>query len=375
MSRIAQAVFQAGPEDSMTVTDVYAVDTTQVVNSYQDVAASKSSDLFGALKSINPADIKAVIRNVANGRLAIDPNALITRMMGGNQNLNSAFRTISSTAQAGFQIDSTMLSQVTGSVGGITTSLNANSLTDARGFANIINAMTGNKYTMTLVDKGATASLIAGVSIQANALGLPNVFSTIASVVNSKDILLMAARQIVPAAILKNQLSLLKDVAKTVIARQMVSYFRDFARSAISSLRKPVGVSYSEYPAYYREIDSMMTNTGAEYKTCTRNGVEIANAIVDHNNDFYNDLVMSSALNDVTTIDALSHYSSNASAAANLSVEKCTIGASALGIQSTTSQLESDYYYIGKIDVPTSKVTDITAPGEWVDSDTGISIK
>jgi len=254
----------------------------------------------------------------------------------------------------------------------LTTSLNASSLTDARGFGNIINAMTGNKYSMSLVDKGATASLVAGVSIQADALGLPNVFSTIASVVTSKDILLAAAKQIIPIAINKKQFSLLKDVAKTAIAKQMSSYFRNFARSAISSLVRPKGLSQADYPTYYEEVKNTVEATGSEYQTCRRGDDDVANAIVDHNNDFYNDLVIGHALNDVTSVDPTTHYTTNTSAQANLSVEKCTIGATALGIESTQSQLETDYPYVGEIISPVSKVTDITAPGQWVTSDTGV---
>lgn len=294
---LVKTTYTSGPNDKLAAVDVYKKPGAAVVNSWQDLGAKVGLDVLGALTGTGKGAISSLIKGVINGKLTLDPQAILNRMTGGNSPLGAAFRNVSDGIKSAVALPGNLANSVIATVNGTIHAVSAAAMDDVRGLSSVINAATNGNYGISIVDNGAMAGMVASVSLQGSALGLPNVFSTLARSIQSPSILSSAAGMIVGTAVRTGNLNLLMDISSSGVALQVGLQYPSLARDTFRYARPPQGLQSQGYPAYYGQVKSSMSSLSGGWSDYSRAGQSTYDASVFNGaNGFSTDLLTASAI-------------------------------------------------------------------------------
>lgn len=351
---LANTTFATGPNDKLAVVDVYSKPNSIVVNSFQDLSATIGIDVNGILSGTNPLAIANIIKSVANGKLVLDPKVVLARMIGNNNLLGVAFRSLGA-SNANISISPTQINNVVATVNGTAQICSANDVSTINGLTTVINASTtgGNGYGIAIQDVGASAGLLSSVALQASTLGMPKVFSTMAANITNNQVLLIAATSLIANAIKASNIPLIQDIASTPIAKQIPLIYPNFYYNTTNQMVRPANLPQSSYPSYYSSLQTTYSAINPTYALTTRDSDSVINgySLNGASSPFYTDLLKSAALSTpITPIvsgTSTGLYSSNSSAVANLTDTQTLYCAnqlvSSIGPTDVVSSLSSTY--------------------------------
>lgn len=332
---IASTTFSSGPQDKLAVADVYKQTKTSVINSFQDIRESTGFDVLGLLKGTNLTSLSGIIKTVKDGKLNLDPTAVLTRLIGTNDKLKGMVKDVEKSIATGVNIPMSLKNDVTATVNGNKSIVDGSDLTSVKGLAGMINTVTNGGYNAAFVDKGALAGLVGGISTQASKLGLPNVFSSLTSVTNDRSIMVNAVKNIVPDAVKTGDVALLADIADTVYGKEIRKVYPNFANDVARVVNKPTGLKSKDISGYYDRVTGMFAKADPNWNMCTRSAnivgpekptgsdvLDVSPLLVD--NDFTHEMVKMKAMEQHMTLDSTNLYDSDESAGSLLSAEKIT---------------------------------------------------
>lgn len=189
-NKIALPSFVTGPRDALVTVDVFSGTAGGIVNSIQSLAAKYDVDLIGMLRAgAAAAQLIPVIEGIANGKLLMNPQAAIARLLtasntlvaavGGPLNaLNSTFNALSSDVQAGIAAAGQVIGDVEVTIGNVVSTVANGAISDIQALGGMINQMAGGSGFL-MVDTQALGGFAAGIINQCAKYGISGAFAQI----------------------------------------------------------------------------------------------------------------------------------------------------------------------------------------------------
>lgn len=226
MPTLAKSIFSRTPDEKTVVADVYSKETSDVVNSFQDLNLTgfDLSDKFGFLSKFTSGN---VLKTASDGALGLDTESLtdkisaafsddyskakslVTDVVNGSQ---SAISTIKSDVNSVTGL-LRKASQVYTTVNGIVRTIQTGNLSDLRSIANTLNAVAG-RTSVALSANGALGGIFTSLVGEAGAQGIQGSFSVIAdtiknssNIANQSSMIYTVATGSLPGAIKRGDLS------------------------------------------------------------------------------------------------------------------------------------------------------------------------
>lgn len=284
-SPLVNTTFYAGPEESVAVIDAYKKKSSAIVNSFQElekVADTKIASIVSPPST--PAAMTNLISSVVNGRPVVNQAAVMERLLGTGTNFQSTFNTLQQGIQAGFGIATGVINQVTGTINGLTSILKSVDIKSISGIGSLVNKLSNGNFNLALIDKGALSGMVSGLVKEGSKLGLGGIFNSLSSVIQNKDILLNAAKSILPTAI--KDIPLLKEMALSAVGKDLKNIMPNLVSSVVKNFKIPKGTPEKAFAGIYNDIVSSFTAIDPGWKQCTRGGNETLNvsSVVTQNN-------------------------------------------------------------------------------------------
>lgn len=191
-NRIARPTFLSGPRDNLVTVDVFTGTSGGIVNSIQALSAKYDVDLIGMLRAgAAVAQAIPIIEGIANGKLLMNPQAAIARLLtasntlvgalGGPINaLNSTFNALSADVQAGIAAAGQVIGDVEVTIGGIVSSVANGAISDIQALGGLINQFAQDATGgFLMVDTQALGGMAAGIINQCARYGISGAFAQI----------------------------------------------------------------------------------------------------------------------------------------------------------------------------------------------------
>lgn len=210
-NRLALPSFVTGPNDAVVTVDVFSGTSGGIVNSIQSLAAKYDVDLVGMLRAgAAAAQLLPVVEGVVNGKLLMNPQAAIARLLTasnlltaavGNNPITSAFSTLSEGIQLGIAEAGQVVGQVEATVGGVVSTIVNGAISDVAQLGSIINSFAGEGMQFLLTDNQALIGMAAGVINSAAKYGISGAFGAMISQISSPYILNGIIQQVAPGLV------------------------------------------------------------------------------------------------------------------------------------------------------------------------------
>lgn len=319
---LAKTTYVAGPNDAVAVIDVYKKPTSAVVNSWQDVGARVGLDISAAFGGVGKGQISALLKLTSDGKIQLSAQGILNRMTGGNSPLASAFRDVSAGVKAAIALPGQLINSVSATINGTVRAVSAAAMDDVRGIASVINAATNGSYGISITDNGAMAGMVASVSLQGSALGLPKVFSTLSLSIQSPSVLNTAASMIMRTATKLGNYDLIADIASTSVGRQMGALYPNVISDMVQGYRLPANTNQATYPGQYVDMKDTMDAIVPDWDAYYRNGGTIlSTSALNKANRSVDNLIVASAYSQGNS-DMYSSLQAGTSAAENMTNDK-----------------------------------------------------
>jgi hypothetical protein len=185
---IARPTFQTGPRDNLITVDVFTGTSGGIVNSIKALSQKYDVDLIGMLRAgAAVAQAIPVIEGIAHGKLLMNPQAAIARLLtasntlvgalGGPINaLNSTFSALSADVQAGIAAAGQVVGEVEVAIGGVVSSVVNGAIGDIQALGGLINQFAGGNGFL-MVDVQALGGFAAGVINECARYGISGAFA------------------------------------------------------------------------------------------------------------------------------------------------------------------------------------------------------
>lgn len=328
-SALVDTTFQAGPDDSLLVVDVYDKGDSGVVNSYQ----KKDAQAIDVLDSLNGkgggggggdsgggsggssgggsggsggsgggggGGSGGNTDSDSNNDFAsdfgdlpendwVDPGPDIERIVNGDSDMANYFDGIDEAVQRQMDLGNYDKDQVFGDFGGIINKIpNIVPYGNLSNITGVINQVTKGNFPATFTDNGAIAGLIGNLANVGSSLNLPNVFSKISEFGGlATDVLLNAATIGIQASLARGDISVFNDVAKTSIANQLMYAMPNVVDRVIGSSRRNRNLDYNGYSDYYDNTRSSFNKVNPNWNTTNRGQSIVYNGTVIGTNPFF----------------------------------------------------------------------------------------
>jgi hypothetical protein len=255
-NKIAGPSFVTGPNDKLLTVDVFTGSASGIVNSIESLAAKYDVDLIGMLRAgAAAAKLLPVVEGLVNGKLLLNPQAAIARLLTasntlvgavGGSSLNSVFNTLSSGVQAGISEAGQVLGSVEATVGGVVSTIANGAISDIQSLGGLINGFANSSGAFMMIDTQALAGMAAGVINQCAQYGISGAFQQMVSNITNPRVLNSIIAQTLPNLVGAsdiNGLQALANVANvvgiTAVNPQMLSSFTTgYSRSASGSYQQ-----------------------------------------------------------------------------------------------------------------------------------------
>lgn len=295
---LVATIFEAGPNDDLLAVDVYEGGGGPVVNSYQ----KKAGGAIDVLSTINGGDSggggsspPAPAPAPAPAPSKTDVNKILS---DGNSDIFGFLTNLSNSAAAKFGIDTTSVNTFTAVVNGITKALNTDySASDVKAIAGIANVLSDGGYVNTVKDKKALDALVMSTVATGSEIGLPNVFSKIASnPKHDKSVLATAAKQAVETTVAKGDTSVFLDVVSTEYVTGLKTRYPAVINDVLTSTMLPDTLSEQGYGEFYKTITNGLSKVDGEWNKDYRNNEQILISDAVVRNPFLNETLESFVL-------------------------------------------------------------------------------
>jgi hypothetical protein len=244
-NQLASPSFLTGPRDNLVAIDVYSGTAGGIVNAIQSLEQKYNVDLIGMLRAGQAAaQLLPVVEGIANGRLLLNPQAAIARLLTasnalvsavGGTGISSAFNALSSTVQGTIGAAGQVLGQVEATVGGVVSTIANGAISDIQGLGQLINGFANDAGAFLMVDTHALAGMAAGVINQCAHYGIAGAFDKMISNITNPMVLNSIIAQTLPNLIRTGDLASLQSlslIASSVgIAAVNPRMLSDFTRS------------------------------------------------------------------------------------------------------------------------------------------------
>lgn len=306
---LAETTFRAGPDDALIAADAYKRNDIKS-------AAIVTTD-YNLTLADSPVGIKIKPPGMDGIGLKppkLDQKDVLKSMISNDKSIKNCFTNMADSAKSLLSIPGKLLGKVEATINGIVTAIknlsgksfdlkeSLEKLGNLGAIGCTVNSLSDGKYALTIVDKGGMSGLIAGVTTQASALGVNNVFSTISDVVKDKDILLNACKQVLPTA--SKDIYLLKDLSSTSICSSIKSMLPNISGSSISNFKIDPGTNSNSLPGVYNDLKYTLDKVDSGWNNTVRDGSKVlsgVNTISNTAGDFHKTL-SSSVMSDYSLL-------------------------------------------------------------------------
>jgi len=226
MPTLAKSIFSRTPDEKTVVADVYTKETSDVVNSFQDLNLTgfDLSDKFGFLSKFTSGN---VLKTVSDGALGLDTESLTDKISAAFSDDYSKAKSLVNDVVSGSQSAISTIksdvnsvtgllrkaSQVYTTVNGIVRTVQTGNLSDLRSITNTLNAIAG-RTSVALSANGALGGIFTSLVGEAGSQGIQGSFSVIAdaiksssNIANQSSMIYTVATGSLPGAIKRGDLS------------------------------------------------------------------------------------------------------------------------------------------------------------------------
>lgn len=253
-----------------------------LLNQGSSTKTSQSTSSYSDFDSrVGTQDLDTLTKSLSNGDMDIFssisdlPDSAQTYLNGG----------LTST-----QINSNVVAQIGDALTELSPELSSEAATP---IANIINSITGDKYDITITNRGSSAALISAVTYLGTQMNMPNVFQTIAENVEDKAVLVEAARPLVQRAVENGDMKIIEALAETKIASDLKVIAPGVIYLLIGNMVKPVELAQQEYSKFYQAIRESFDAIDPQWSIYKRGSDTAVKAGIIGNNLFVADLIRS----------------------------------------------------------------------------------
>lgn len=342
-SLLAKTTFQTGPDDSLRVVDVYGEQASGVINSYQ----AKDSEAIDVLDALNgkqdekqdpqndqdnpgdsdsspdsdaPADdpsdpqsdpgsgdsgngsggsssdngpFDSVNPDFSGGQN--DPSDLQDRFSNGDSDLQEQLGNLSDLSAGQFNYGNAAPQVITGTFNNLPVNIPATvPIRDVRSLNGILNNLTGGKYPLSITDTSSLTGLLGSVLNAASGLNLPSVFTSLLSSGKvDKNALYNAVNYALPQTTARGELGLFKDIASSAYAGQLKQNLPNIVSSVLTNVQKPYNLPRAQYPTYYGEMRTGLSNVDPQWNQRSRNGSYVLDSNAVCTNPFVTSMIKS----------------------------------------------------------------------------------
>ena len=278
LNSFSKTTFMAGPEDALVAADAYGAGEVTAIDS--------DTVKYGLDIPSSPVGIKIKPPGIPEIGLKLKdlPKAeVLDRVLSSDVSIKNCFTNMSDAAKGLLKIPGELLTKVESTINGVITKIKNlgnfdpseifKKLGDLKAIGCTANALSDGKFNLSITDKGGLSGLISGITNQASFMGVNNVFSSISSVINDKDVLQSALKNILPNAI--KDIGLLKDLATTGIVGNIKSMMPNVSGNTIQNFRINPGTKNFELPNIFGNINSTLNTIDSSWNNVTRNGEKL----------------------------------------------------------------------------------------------------
>jgi hypothetical protein len=274
---LASPSFLTGPQDNLVTVDVYTGTSGGIVNSIKSLEAKYNVDLIGMLRAgAAAAQLVPVIEGIANGKLLMNPQAALARLLTasnrlvaavGGSSLNSAFSALSSGVQSAIGEAGQVLGQIEATVGGVVNTIVNGAVGDIQALGAVINGFANDAGAFLMVDTQALAGMAAGVINQCAAYGISGAFEHMVKNITNPYVLNSIVAQTLPSLIRTGDLTSLQSLSMiassvgisavnpSLLPSFVQSYNRSLIGSAIQRTPYQDGATYVQMMATFNTAD------------------------------------------------------------------------------------------------------------------------
>jgi hypothetical protein len=251
---LAKTTFLSGPDDKLATIDVYKKSDSTPVNSIQ-VLENLSFDVNSLNSLLSGKGSKLIpVLKLLNKSKSLDQ--ISSRLFGGNVSLKSLYSDLSSAAKNSLGLTGNLQDKITATFKGLQSDIKIDGFNDAKAIGGLVNEFTNKAYTGSFKDFGGITSLVTNLTRQGAELGLPKVFSTLATYVADDKILASAAGQLLPFASSKGDMNLFLDIASSTIGKQIKGINPGIINAMIKTFRMPAGMDQRQSGPYYNTVNT-----------------------------------------------------------------------------------------------------------------------
>lgn len=289
---LVETTFEAGPNDALLVVDVYDKGGSSIVNSYQ----KKDGEAIDTLDALNGSGGPGSSDPAPAGSPAAAPPEYsqtdINRMLSdGNSDIFGMLANLSSAAAGKFGLNSNTINTITAIINGVSKALNTSySASDVKNIAGIANTLSNGNYQSSVKDKKALDALVSSTVKVGAEIGLPGVFSKIASnPAHDKTVLAVAAKQAVEATVEKGDTSVFLDVITTEYAAGLETQYPAIIQDVLTTAVKPKELTEQGYGNFYETITQGFQEVNEEWNKVYRGNNQTLSSVTETKNDFINE--------------------------------------------------------------------------------------
>lgn len=289
---LVATTFEAGPDDSLLVVDVYESSGSAVSSSYQkkdggaiDVLSAIGGGEGGGEGTTTPVPTPAPAPPKPS---QTEVNRILS---GGSSDLFGLLTNLSAEVAAKFGIDSQTAGAITTIVNGVAAALNTSySASDVKNVADIVNVLSDGAYTSSVKDKKALDSLVTATVTTGAEIGLPGVFSQIASnEEHDKEVLANVANQAIQATIENGDASVFLDVTNTEYATGLQTRYPSVIQDVLSNTTKPSTLSEQGFSDYYTQLTDSFDKVNVDWNKTYRDNEQTLAFDAETVNEFLNE--------------------------------------------------------------------------------------
>jgi hypothetical protein len=239
----AQPSFVTGPNDNLITVDVFSGTASGIVNSIASLAAQYDVDLIGMLRAgAAAAQVLPIVEGIANGKLLLNPQNAIARLLTASNLLvgavggtvTAAFNGLSTGLQSAIGAAGQVLGSVEATVGGVVSTIANGAVSDIAGLGSIINSFAGSAEFM-MVDNQALIGMAVGVINSAAKYGVSGAFAAMTRTITSPYVLNGIIQQTMPNLVVASDLNSLQSLTAVAgpqgVAAVNPNFLSDFTTS------------------------------------------------------------------------------------------------------------------------------------------------
>lgn len=231
LPNLASGSFIRGPSEEAAAVDIYKA-------GQQAKAALKpgAPNPFTSIRSLT-TDISDKIGNFINddssladwldkGKtglgLKVDESVLTSRLVAASSEFKGAFAELNESLRTGakLQLSKETGSKISAGLNDVKTLVSASKIQDVNSLANFFNKYTNSK-NFKAEDTGAVSSILSGVVIKSQELGIKDMYTSLMDTIQNNALLSAVTKTLVPIAIARNYPDLLRQISSGPYSRML----------------------------------------------------------------------------------------------------------------------------------------------------------